>query len=292
VLYEALTGRPPFESETHLATATMRLTKAPTPPGSIRPGIPRELEGVVLRAMARSPEDRYETAEEMAAALDRAVLGAAPPPGRRRPEPAVAGPNRSGWFRSWTLVPLVLVVLAGLALGGYFLYENLAAGGGGGQPDTARREPYEIVAADDYDPDGDNLAENPDLVGATHDASEETFWETEGYDEPDMDKNGVGIFFDLGQPSQVTRIRIRTPTPGWQFEVRGANDTSFEDAQALQGADGEMEFVANADPGQPVFVQLEPATYSHYLIWITLLPETGAPHRVQISEVDFFPPRG
>jgi Protein kinase domain len=295
VLYEALTGRPPFESETHLATATMRLTKAPTPPGSLRPGIPRDLEGVVLRAMARAPGDRYETADEMAAALDRSIPTSAPPAGRRTSQRTATGPRRPGWFRSWTLIPLVLVVLAGLALGGYFLYENLARGRAGpGDDGTARREPFEITDVVAFDPpeDGGDGFEYSEDAPLASDNLLGTFWQTEGYNAADMDKDGVGLAFDLGGPSVVSRIRIRTPTPGWEFEVRGSNDIGFEDAQVLEAADGETDFVADAEPGQPVFADLQPARYSHYLIWITLLPETEDGHRAQISEVDFFPPRG
>jgi hypothetical protein len=52
------------------------------------------------------------------------------------------------------MVPLILLLLAGLAVGGYFLFEDLTSGNGGGsgssQPE--RLEPYEIAAANDYDP--------------------------------------------------------------------------------------------------------------------------------------------
>ena len=71
VLYEMLTGRPPFAAQTDVATAMIRLTSDPLPPRAIRPGIPRGLESVVMRALARGPEDRFFSAEAMRAALER-----------------------------------------------------------------------------------------------------------------------------------------------------------------------------------------------------------------------------
>src|SRR5436309_1196838 len=71
VLYEMLTGRPPFAAQTDVATAMMRLTSDPLPPRAIRPGVPRRLEAVVTKAMARRPEDRFLSADAMRAALER-----------------------------------------------------------------------------------------------------------------------------------------------------------------------------------------------------------------------------
>src|SRR5439155_4909104 len=55
VLYELLTGRPPFTAESDIATAMMRLTTDPLPPRAVRPTIPRGVEAVVLRSLARKP---------------------------------------------------------------------------------------------------------------------------------------------------------------------------------------------------------------------------------------------
>src|SRR5439155_26665184 len=71
ILYEALTGRAPFVAETDVAVAMMRLTADPVPPRDIRPSIPRPLEAVVLRAMARIPDERFRSADALRAALER-----------------------------------------------------------------------------------------------------------------------------------------------------------------------------------------------------------------------------
>ena len=73
VLYEALTGALPFASDRPEAVLYGIVNQPPTPPRTYRPEIPEALERVVLRAMARRPEDRHGSADELAAEL-RAVL--------------------------------------------------------------------------------------------------------------------------------------------------------------------------------------------------------------------------
>lgn len=69
VLYEMLCGRPPFVGKTDLATALAHVRSTPTRPREVRPGIPRPLEDIVLKAMSRDPAQRFSTAGEMAKAL-------------------------------------------------------------------------------------------------------------------------------------------------------------------------------------------------------------------------------
>ena len=76
VLYELLTGKTPFEGETPVEIAMKHLSNAPKPPSKLRPDIPPELDMVVLRALAKSPDDRYQSADEMEADLERVARGA------------------------------------------------------------------------------------------------------------------------------------------------------------------------------------------------------------------------
>ena len=69
VLYEMLTGNVPFTGESPVEIAMKHLSDAPRPPSSIRPEIPPDLDMVVLRALAKNPDDRFQTAEEMDAEL-------------------------------------------------------------------------------------------------------------------------------------------------------------------------------------------------------------------------------
>jgi beta-lactam-binding protein with PASTA domain len=72
VLYEMLTGRVPFRGETDVAVAMQHVSTAPPNPRTLAPGVSEALAGVVMRALSKNPDDRYQTAEEFAAALRKA----------------------------------------------------------------------------------------------------------------------------------------------------------------------------------------------------------------------------
>jgi eukaryotic-like serine/threonine-protein kinase len=76
VLYELLTGKTPFDGETPVEIAMKHLSNAPQPPSKLRQDIPPELDMVVLRALAKNPDDRYQSADEMEADLERVARGA------------------------------------------------------------------------------------------------------------------------------------------------------------------------------------------------------------------------
>jgi serine/threonine protein kinase len=72
MLWEALTGRrfmPPGEM---IATVQLILTRDHPPPSDINPEVPHDLDAVILKGLARAPDDRWQTAHEMAAALEKA----------------------------------------------------------------------------------------------------------------------------------------------------------------------------------------------------------------------------
>src|SRR6266568_1616527 len=76
VLYELLTGKTPFEGDTPVEIAMKHLSTPPKPPSKLRPDIPPELDKVVLRALAKNPDERYQSADEMEADLERVARGA------------------------------------------------------------------------------------------------------------------------------------------------------------------------------------------------------------------------
>ena len=75
VLYEMLTGQVPFTGDTPLEIAMKHLSEVPRPPSELRPEIPHDLDSVVLRALAKDPSERYQSAEEMDADLARVAEG-------------------------------------------------------------------------------------------------------------------------------------------------------------------------------------------------------------------------
>jgi eukaryotic-like serine/threonine-protein kinase len=68
-LYEMLTGRKPFQAETSYSVLNAQLNEAPTPPLQVNPAIPPALNNIVMRAMVKAPEGRFQTAEEFRAAI-------------------------------------------------------------------------------------------------------------------------------------------------------------------------------------------------------------------------------
>lgn len=85
VLYEMLTGQTPFAAGTVLGTLTAISSRDPKPPSELRPDVPPALDAVAMRALSRSADERFESADEMSLALEAAL---APPP-------------RRTWARRW-----------------------------------------------------------------------------------------------------------------------------------------------------------------------------------------------
>ena len=87
LMYELLTGRPPFTGDSPVAIAYQHVRENPIPPSRLDPDMPPWADAIVLRAMAKSPNERYQTAAEMQADIQRAASGMqvaamAPPPTR------------------------------------------------------------------------------------------------------------------------------------------------------------------------------------------------------------------
>ncbi len=81
-LYEAVTGRLPFDGDTPVAIALKHVNEEPVPPRRVRPAVPPALEAVIMKAMRKNPAERYESAAAMRDDLLRVARGE---------EPAAAG---------------------------------------------------------------------------------------------------------------------------------------------------------------------------------------------------------
>ncbi|HTB77022.1 MAG TPA: serine/threonine-protein kinase [Polyangiaceae bacterium] len=131
VLYAMLTGHPPFERRTDLATMMAQVSDPPLPMASVAPGIalPPGLEAVVMRCLAKSPDQRFASMEELVAALalrsgeaaepdpatTAAAMAAAPPV---RPQRAHARRPASGVGKTLGVAAIfaVIAALVGVAL--------------------------------------------------------------------------------------------------------------------------------------------------------------------------------
>src|SRR3954467_696006 len=72
VLYELLTGRPPFEASSPVTVALKQVSERPVPPSQLHPGISPALESVVLKALEKEPARRFADADEFISALEAA----------------------------------------------------------------------------------------------------------------------------------------------------------------------------------------------------------------------------
>jgi eukaryotic-like serine/threonine-protein kinase len=80
MLYEMLVGETPWSGPTPLAVLAKRMTEDLRPLGTIREGIPQELDQAVARAVAREPSERFQTAGEFAQALAGGTFAYPPRP--------------------------------------------------------------------------------------------------------------------------------------------------------------------------------------------------------------------
>ena len=152
VLYELLTGTVPFTGETPVEIAMKHLSQTPQPPSALRPEVPRDLDYVVLRALAKDPAERYRAAEEMDSDLERIARGIgvsaetaeAATSVLSRTEvtdslttvgPATAAPTYTpGRYYEYDAPPrrrsvwpwlLALLLLAGALVGGWYVYQSI-----------------------------------------------------------------------------------------------------------------------------------------------------------------------
>jgi eukaryotic-like serine/threonine-protein kinase len=125
VLYEMLTGRPPFDGDTPVAIAYMHVNETPPRPSELEPSIPPHLDQAVMRALQKDPEARFPTAEAFRAAVAGGGPGTATIPIAAAggdtdvlpvttPTEAVEPPARPGRGRSW--FPVALLAAAVLAM--------------------------------------------------------------------------------------------------------------------------------------------------------------------------------
>jgi serine/threonine protein kinase len=109
LLYELLTGRPPFTGDSPVAIAYQHVRENPVPPSRVDPDVPAWADAIVLKAMAKSPADRYQSAADMRADLQRAASGmpVSAPPTRLDNYPRTQRMGNSTMMAGTTQIPPV-----------------------------------------------------------------------------------------------------------------------------------------------------------------------------------------
>jgi eukaryotic-like serine/threonine-protein kinase len=120
VLYELLTGRPPFDAESPVTIALKQVSETPLPPRELNPAVPPAIEAVTMRALRKDPAERFQDADEMIAALESALAGGYVESVAEDPVEALEEADRRNWRRI-AIIALVLLALAALAIGAWLL---------------------------------------------------------------------------------------------------------------------------------------------------------------------------
>jgi predicted Ser/Thr protein kinase len=285
VLYELLTAEVPFPGDNFVAVAMRHINEPPPSVRERRPELSSRLDAAVRRAMAKDPEERFGSMDELctelaaclgpetaiSAAETMVVPGRRPPRRRRR----AARPPREG-LSVW---PLILL-LAGLALLALVLAAIFTFTGPGEEfrnfvkkktgVAAATAEPVRLTGVTAYDPDGDGT-EHDSVVGNATDGDPATYWNTEHYD-GELNKDGVGLVLDAGGPKKLTQLVVRSDTPGFSATIKSSNSSSGG-------------FTADSKSQTAAFnttFSLKGASARYYVVWIT---DLGPNSSVELNEV-------
>jgi|GEM_PF-1607889 len=299
VLYEMLTGDVPFRADTPMAIVIKHIS-APMPlPSSINPNIPDYLEALILKATAKNPEDRYQTAEELAEAMEfaRSRLLSSPVETRRAPAPPkpkvkpVSTPPKNsapqvespqaqsasililkgigsffkGIYRLVVFLILLGVLLSLLIVGGMAALKICPPQGPWPQPPWCAGSPYAFTMGDSQpqqEPPAPSLIEDFDRQPATN----RTGWE--GYFEDGRDTEINCAINDTRQRSDSNYLQ-------YEFDVAENSWSTcgfyYDSPQDWRAADG-IAFDLRADqPGIGYQVALyggAPSARTTYFHWM------------------------
>ena len=318
VLYEMLCGRVPFEGDSSSSTALARLHSDPPRPRLVKAGVPRELETITMRLLARDPGARFPTATDVRAALlgagadDGPTPGDAParnegrggarlppppppPPGRGAPlvgappgTPASGAPVRfTDSERSW-LVPTLVVVVVAVALGVAGLLikgssTNLFGSDEprGGAQSNAPPAPISVARTIDFDPMGrpDFREHHAEAVaGLAIDGKDSTSWRTENYGSQDFGRLKSGVGLVLELDGSHDIGSVEIDSPSTGWQAQ-----IYVADKAGTTLDDWGEPVAGIDGGTAGTNKASVhRSGGAVLVWFTRL---GTERRVEVSEV-------
>lgn len=273
VLYELLAGEVPYGGESFVEIALRHLNDPVPSIRNRRPGVTWRLDSAVVRALAKRPEERFQSMEAMvteletcrteaASGMEGGVTQIVPPP-----PPAAASASASASAsrvprRKRPLWPL-LAALLGLVLAAVVAMVFALRHNGGGSP-AANAVVPKVQAVATYDPPPGDGREHDELIAAATDGNPATAWSTERYSAPlaMIGKKGVGLVLDAGAPTQPHQLVVRTDTPGFTMQVLAGDAKSGP----FQPVSPEQTVGARA-----VFDLKSTGKHRYLVVWITKL---------------------
>ncbi|MGI8910044.1 MAG: Stk1 family PASTA domain-containing Ser/Thr kinase [Rubrobacteraceae bacterium] len=169
VLFEMLTGELPFRGDSPITVSMKHINEPPPPPKELNPDLPEGVNALVLKLLAKDPDDRYADAEDLIEDLERMKAGipptavnaagaasgrtatrpattrqnvAAPPGDRGLTRAAPSGRRRRRRVLPWLLLALLALLL--VPLGAFALFSNNSGGNGGQPPGAAKVQVPEV----------------------------------------------------------------------------------------------------------------------------------------------------
>ena len=305
LLYAMLTGRWPLGLVDGMSPAP-RVGERLLPPSQVVADVPAGIDDICMRAIGPevAGDDRVESHADMPAVVG--ALGAwEQRPGRRSISLA---PRERGTLTSGrralraagrvVLAAAALVVLAGVGLAGLRLAQGaqspwgvtaaeaplgvLTEVGDAAPIDIVGGIPGEIVpvAAEDFDPQGTDRAEMPELVPSAIDERSDTAWTTDTYFSADLDgKGGTGLMLDLGESLPVSAVRLELVGSGSSVQVLVSSEPYRKISRWTTLASAEAIGTA-IDLRSP-----RPVVGRYVLVWFTQLPLVDGVHQGGIRDV-------
>ena len=282
VLYELLAGETPFSGENFVAVAMQHINQPPPSVRDRRGDVSPRLEYTLERALAKDPDDRWDSMAAFCAELEGclgeldhgwpdagATMVVSPPRGGgARTAPAARAhrdrARRGRAHRGRALWPwlLVVLVLGAAAAGVAFLLLDGSPGGTDGKAAAGGRS-VRLTGVTAYDPYGTG-GEHDDEAPLAADGNPATRWTTQQYRTPgELAKPGVGVVLALPASEQLSRVRVSTDTPGFQARIQVGDSQAgpFRDASITRRVNGVTTF------------PIEDGMKGRYVVvWITELP--------------------
>lgn len=298
LLFAGLTGRWPSscdEPATVDGLTVQPITgKRPPLPSDLVAGVPAALDEIVARSVVGYAPSRrvrpFTDMQEMVEALRRYLQSDGG--GALQVADSTEDARRDRQLRRAVLAVIIsFCVLAGVTIAALTLDRPPGPGPGDAEvitevPRTSNLRPsglrpFPVVSARDFDPQGGDQRENPDLVPLAFDGDAETAWTTVAYRNSGMDpKSGTGVLLDLGSARPIKQVSLQLAAPHTGLEVRVSTRPpgSEQDMRAMADFPTTPQEIA-IRPGVPV-----PARY--VLVWLTNLPYTGGVYQGGVAEVE------